>query len=182
MVAVSSILTTEPLSGIDLEVLDYQQTIISKGKSSNDGFAGIEIKRKPYLLIAKKGNERGYLKLDDGNSLALSRFDVGGEEVKNGIKGFIFGERGVWRPGDTLYLNCIIEDKTGKLPKDHPVEMSLYTPQGQLYKQAVQSNATGGFYLFKTFTEPSSPTGNWLAKVKCGGAVFEKNKNRNRNA
>jgi len=174
MVAVSSILTTEPLSGIDLEVLDYQQTIISKGKSSNDGFAGIEIKRKPYLLIAKKGNERGYLKLDDGNSLALSRFDVGGEEVKNGIKGFIFGERGVWRPGDTLYLNCIIEDKTGKLPKDHPVEMSLYTPQGQLYKQAVQSNATGGFYLFKTFTEPSSPTGNWLAKVKCGGAVFEK--------
>ena len=54
MVAVSSILTTEPLSGIDLEVLDYQQTIISKGKSSNDGFAGIEIKRKPYLLIAKK--------------------------------------------------------------------------------------------------------------------------------
>ncbi|MBK9957003.1 MAG: hypothetical protein IPP11_00130 [Chitinophagaceae bacterium] len=80
----------------------------------------------------------------------------------------------MWRPGDTLYLNCIIEDKTGKLPKDHPVEMSLYTPQGQLYKQAVQSNATGGFYLFKTFTEPSSPTGNWLAKVKCGGAVFEK--------
>lgn len=174
MVAVSNILTTEPLSGIDLEVLDYQQTIISKGKSGNDGFAQIDVKRKPYLLIAKNGNERGYLKLYDGNALAMSRFDVGGAEVKNGIKGFIFGERGVWRPGDTIYLNCIIEDKSGKLPKDHPVEMILYTPQGQLYKQAVQSNATDGFYLFKTFTEPSSPTGNWLAKIKCGGAVFEK--------
>ena len=174
MVAVNNILTTEPLSGIDLEVLDYQQTIISKGKSGSDGFAQIELKRKPYLLIAKNGSERGYLKLDDGNSLALSRFDVGGSEVKNGIKGFVFGERGVWRPGDTLYINCIIEDKTGKLPKDHPVEMNLYTPQGQLYKQAIQSNATDGFYVFKTVTEPSSPTGNWLAKVKCGGAVFEK--------
>ena len=174
VVAVSNILTTEPMGGVDLEILDYQQTIISKSNSNSDGFANIDLKRKPYLLIAKKGNERGYLKLDDGSSLALSRFDVSGEEVKNGIKGFIFGERGVWRPGDTMYLNCIIEDKEGKLPKEHPVEFSLYTPQGQLFKHTVQSDAEDGFYLFKTNTDPSSPTGNWLAKVKCGGATFEK--------
>ena len=174
LVAVSNILTTEPMMDVDLEVMDYQQTIISKGKSGSDGFANIDVKRKPYLLVAKKGNERGYLKLDDGSSLALSRFDVGGEEVKNGIKGFIFGERGVWRPGDTMYINCIIEDKEKKLPKDHPVEFSLFTPQGQLYKHTVQSDAEDGFYLFKTNTDPGSPTGNWLAKIKCGGASFEK--------
>ncbi|MFT3979146.1 MAG: MG2 domain-containing protein [Ferruginibacter sp.] len=173
-VAVSNILSTEPMGDVELEVLDYQQAIIGKGKSSSDGFAEIDIKRKPFLLVAKQGNERGYLKLDDGSSLALSRFDVGGEEVKNGIKGFIFGERGVWRPGDTMFINCIIEDKEGKLPKDHPVEFSLYTPQNQLYKHTVQSGAEDGFYLFKTNTDPSSPTGNWLAKIKCGGAVFEK--------
>ena len=102
LVALSNILTTEPMSDVDLEIMDYQQTIISKGKSGSDGFATIDLKRKPFLLIAKKGNERGYLKLEDGNSLALSRFDVSGEEVKNGIKGFIFGERGVWRPGVVL--------------------------------------------------------------------------------
>ncbi len=174
LVAASNILTTEPMDGISFEVMDYQQTIISKGRSGSDGFATMEIKRKPFLLIAKKGNERGYLKLDDGSSLALSRFDVSGEEVKNGIKGFIFGERGVWRPGDTMYINCIIEDKEKKLPKDHPVELSLFTPQGQLYKQLVQSGAEDGFYLFKTSTGASSPTGNWLAKVKVGGAAFEK--------
>lgn len=174
LVAVSNILTTEPMDGVDMEILDYQRTIISKGKSDGDGFAHIDLKRKPFLLIARKGNERGYLKLDDGSSLALSRFDVSGEEVKNGIKGFIFGERGVWRPGDTMYLNFIVEDKQGKLPKDHPVEFSLYTPQGQLYKHTVQTDAEDGFYLFKTNTDASSPTGNWLAKVKVGGAVFEK--------
>ncbi len=183
LVAVSNILTTEPMGDVELEVLDYQQTIVNKTTSGSDGFADIEIKRKPYLLVAKKGNERGYLKLDDGNSLALSRFDVSGEEVKNGIKGFIFGERGVWRPGDTMFINCIIEDKEarpddpverGKLPKDHPVEFSLFTPQGQLYKHIIQNDATDGFYLFKTNTDAASPTGNWLAKVKCGGASFEK--------
>jgi uncharacterized protein YfaS (alpha-2-macroglobulin family) len=173
-VAVSNILTTEPMDDVELEVMDYQQTIISKSKSGSDGFGTIELKRKPYLLIAKKGTERGYLKLDDGSALALSRFDVSGEEVKNGIKGFIYGERGVWRPGDTMYLNFIVEDKQEKLPKDHPVEFSLYTPQGQLYKHQVQQDADDGFYLFKTNTDASSPTGNWLAKIKVGGAVFEK--------
>jgi alpha-2-macroglobulin len=173
-IAVSNILTTEPMGGVDLEIIDYQQMIITKAKSSDDGFANIDLKRRPYLLIAKKGNERGYLKLDDGNSLALSRFDVSGEEVKNGIKGFIFGERGVWRPGDTMFLNFIVEDKENKLPKDLPVEFNLYTPTGQLYKHTVQTNAEDGFYLFKTNTDASSPTGNWLAKVKVGGASFEK--------
>jgi len=174
VVAVSNILTTEPMNDVDIEVMDYQRSIISKGKSGSDGFANIDLKRKPFLLIARKGNERGYLKLDDGSSLALSRFDVSGEEVRNGIKGFIFGERGVWRPGDTMFLNFIVEDKQGKLPKDHPVEFSLFTPQGQLYKHAVQSNAEDGFYLFKTNTDATSPTGNWTAKIKVGGALFEK--------
>ncbi|MBK7433538.1 MAG: hypothetical protein IPI66_06290 [Chitinophagaceae bacterium] len=174
LVAASNILTTEPMKDVQIEVMDYQQTIISKSKSGTDGFATLDLKRKPYLLIARKGNERGYLKLDDGSSLALSRFDVSGEEVKNGIKGFIFGERGVWRPGDTMYLNFIVEDKEGKLPKDHPVEFTLYTPQGQLYKRTVLSDAEDGFYLFKTSTDASSPTGNWLARIKVGGASFEK--------
>ncbi len=174
VVAVSDILTTDPMSGVDIEIMDYQRTIISKGKSGSDGFANIDLKRKPFLLIARKGKERGYLKLDDGSSLALSRFDVSGEEVKNGIKGFIFGERGVWRPGDTMFLNFIVEDKQNKLPKDHPVEFSLFTPQGQLYKHTIQTNADDGFYLFKTNTDATSPTGNWLAKIKVGGAVFEK--------
>ena len=174
LVAVSNILTTEPMNEVELEVMDYQQTIISKSSTGSNGFATINVARKPYLLIARKGKERGYLKLDDGSSLPISRFDVSGEEVKNGIKGFVFGERGVWRPGDTMYINCIVEDKEGKLPKEHPIEFSLYTPQGQLYKHSFQSNADDGFYLFKTSTDASAPTGNWLAKVKAGGAIFEK--------
>ncbi|MDQ2863438.1 MAG: MG2 domain-containing protein, partial [Bacteroidota bacterium] len=173
-IAVSDILTTAPLANIELQVLDYQQQILASANSDNNGFATFDLKRKPYLVIAKNGTEKGYLKLDDGSSLPLSRFDISGEEVKNGIKGFIFGERGVWRPGDSMYINCIVEDKDEKLPKDHPVQFELFTPNGQLYTQKIQTNANEGFNVFKVSTEKSSPTGNWLAKVKVGGAVFEK--------
>ncbi|PWT97745.1 MAG: hypothetical protein C5B52_13345 [Bacteroidetes bacterium] len=174
LVAVTDILTTNSLEGVDFELLDYQQQIIYKAKSDKDGLAVFDLKKKPFLLVAKRGTERGYLKLDEGTALPLSRFDVAGEEVKNGIKGFIFGERGVWRPGDSMYLSFIVDDMTGKLPKDHPIEFSLFTPQGQLFKKMVETNGEDGFYVFKTATSQSSPTGNWLAKVKVGGSTFEK--------
>ncbi|HVI43299.1 MAG TPA: MG2 domain-containing protein [Chitinophaga sp.] len=175
LVAVTDIRDAKPLTGVELEVLDYQNQVIFKTKSDGDGLATFELKRKPYLLIAKKENERGYLKLDDGSSLPLSRFDVQGEEVQSGIKGFLYGERGVWRPGDSIYLTFILEDKDRKLPADHPVTMELYNPKGQLYKRINQHENMNGFYNFTTATSPDDPTGSWVAKVKVGGATFQKN-------
>ncbi|RAJ10661.1 hypothetical protein LX64_00266 [Chitinophaga skermanii] len=175
VVAVTDIRDAKPLSGVDVELLDYQNQVVHKGKSDGDGFATFELKRTPYLLIAKKGDERGYLKLDDGSSLPLSRFDLKGEEIQSGMKGFLYGERGVWRPGDSLYLTFVLEDKDKKLPANHPVTMELYNPKGQLYKRINQHVSLNGFYNFNTFTDADAPTGSWLAKVKVGGATFTKN-------
>jgi len=175
VIAVTNILTAKPMPGVDLEVLDYQKQVIFQTTSDGDGFARFDLKRKPYLLVAKQGNERGYLKLDDGSSLPLSRFNVGGDEVQSGLKGFIYGERGVWRPGDSIYMSFILEDKLKTLPPDHPVEFELFDPNGKLYRRITQTNSVDGFYSFHTATETSSPTGNWSAKVKVGGASFEKN-------
>ncbi|WP_341352735.1 hypothetical protein, partial [Pseudomonas viridiflava] len=110
---------------MELELMDYQKQIIFTTKTDGDGFARFDLKRQPFLLIAKKGSERGYLKLDDGSSLPLSRFDVGGDVVQSGIKGFIYGERGVWRPGDSLFVSFVLGDKLKKLPANYPVTMEL---------------------------------------------------------
>ncbi|WP_316741971.1 alpha-2-macroglobulin family protein [Pedobacter antarcticus] len=174
LVVATDLLTTKGLSGTTLELLDYQRQVILSTKTDGDGMATFELKRKPFLLIAKNGSERAYLKLDDGNSLPLSRFDVGGEQVQNGLKGLIYGERGVWRPGDSLFLSFILEDKLKKLPPSYPVTFELYNPQGQLYKKSVSASPVNGFYNFKTSTENGSPTGNWNVKVKAGGATFQK--------
>ncbi len=175
MVAVTNILSAQPMPGVDLELLDFQKQVLYKATSDGDGFAKFQLQRKPYLLVAKIGNERGYLRLDDGSSLPLSRFDVGGDEVQKGLKGFIYGERGVWRPGDSIFMSFILEDKLKTLPPDHPVEFDLYDPSDKLYRRIIKTQAIDGFYSFHTATEPGSPTGNWSAKVKVGGVEFEKN-------
>ncbi|WP_285058278.1 alpha-2-macroglobulin family protein [Pedobacter ginsengisoli] len=174
MIVATDLLTAQPMSGVTLELLDYQRQLITTVKTGGDGMVSFDLKRKPFLLIAKNGEERGYLKMDDGSSLPLSRFDVSGDVVQNGLKGFIYGERGVWRPGDSLYLSFILEDKLKKLPGGYPVTFELYNPQGQLIRRSINGKPLNGFYAFKTVTESTAPTGNWLAKVKAGGSVFSK--------
>ncbi|GAA3965173.1 alpha-2-macroglobulin family protein [Mucilaginibacter dorajii] len=174
LVAVTDIMSAKPMDGVELQLLDYQKQIIFKTTSGSDGLASFSLKRKPYLLVAKKGSQRGYLKLDDGNSLPLSRFNVSGEEIQGSLKGFLYGERGVWRPGDSIYMTFMLEDKLKTLPADHPVEFELKDPNDKLYKRITQTKSVDGFYSFHTATETSSPTGNWTAKVKVGGASFEK--------
>ena len=97
----------EPLSGVSVEIFDYQNQLIGVANTDDNGMVEIDITKKPFLLVAKTGEERGYLKLDDGNSLSLSMFNVSGQRLKKGVKGYIYGERGVWRPGDSLFLSFI---------------------------------------------------------------------------
>ena len=172
MVVVNDLKTTQPLSGVQLELYDFQQQLIGSASTGADGKAIISTKQKPFALIAKSGPQRGYLKIQDGESLSLSNFNVSGEYVNKGLKGFLYGERGVWRPGDSLYLSFILEDKQRLLPPSHPVVFELQNPQGQITSRIVRSNAENGFYKFATATSSDAPTGNWMCRVKVGGAEF----------
>jgi uncharacterized protein YfaS (alpha-2-macroglobulin family) len=172
---VNNLVTTKPVSGATVELYDYQLQVMKTLKTNGDGMCNANFKKKPFLMLVKSGKHRGYLKLDDGSALSVSAFDVSGEEVQKGIKGFIYGERGVWRPGDTLFLSFILEDKLNTLPKNHPVQFELLNPQGQVFRKITKTNGNNGFYNFTTTTEKSSPTGNWTARIKVGGAWFTKN-------
>ncbi len=173
LVVATHLLTAAPLGDADLEILNYQHQVIAKGKTNQDGFAELEMPGQPFLLRAAKENQRGYLKLDEPSALQLGQFDVGGQPVQEGLKGFLFGERGVWRPGDSLYLTFILEDRQKRLPAGHPLTFELRNPQGQVVRTLARTATDGGIHSFATATDSDAPTGNYLARVKAGPAVFE---------
>lgn len=174
-VALTDILTTKPLSGAEVDVYNYQMQRIGSGKTDGDGFASISYKGGvPFVIVASNGKEKGYLKVTSNLSLSLSNFDISGKELEKGLKGYIYGERGVWRPGDSIYLTFILDDKGNELPKGHPVSLELFTPTGQLYHKAVNTSGINGFYPFKLVTDANAVTGNWRALIKVGGATFSK--------
>jgi hypothetical protein len=171
---VNDLVTTKPMSGVEIEMYDYQKQLIISSKTNGEGQAFISPGQKPYFIIAKKDKQRAYLKLDDGATLSLSMYDVSGDAIKKGVKGFIYGERGVWRPGDSLFLNFILEDKLGSIPANHPVQFELTNPQGQLYKRILSNKGVDGFYNFSCATDKNAPTGLWNVDVKIGSMHFSK--------
>jgi alpha-2-macroglobulin len=172
---VTDLRTTESVSGIKLEIFDYQQQLITTVQTDGDGIAVAELAdEQPFVAVANQGSDKGYLRLMDNNSLSLSKFDVSGTEAQKGIKGFIYGERGVWRPGDSLYLNFVLEDKLGKLPENHPISFELYDARNQLYTKFTTTNNVNKVYPLAIATKPDDATGNWRATVKLGGATFGK--------
>jgi uncharacterized protein YfaS (alpha-2-macroglobulin family) len=174
LVIATDIRTAAPLSGVSLAVLDYQKRKLAEGATNGDGLATLACDGAPYLLVAAKGDQKSYLRLDPATSLSVSQFDVAGEASKKGLKGFIYGERGVWRPGDPVYLTFILLDTLKTLPPNHPVTLKLTNPRGQTVKTVTQTRSENGFYHFKLETEPEAPTGDWLAQIVVGGETFEK--------
>lgn len=173
LIAITHLITTKPIAGVVVDLLDFQQKTIATGTTDANGMVQLNSTRKAFLAIAKYKDQRGYLKLDDGSSLPLSQFDVWGDVVQRGLKGMLYGERGVWRPGDSLYLTFILEDKNKTLPAFHPVVFELYNPLGALSKRIVTSTSVNGFYDFRTCTDVDDITGNYIAKVKVGGVTFQ---------
>lgn len=174
LLVATDIRSARSLEGVTLEVYDYQQQLIAKATSNAEGMASVKLESKPFLVIAKKGKSRGYLRVDDGNSLSLSRFEVSGVRKFKGLNGFFYGERGVWRPGDSLFITFILEDKLNTLPENHPVVFELKNPLGQVIEeQSIVANING-FYKYHTATSDDAQTGNYTLKAKVGGTRFSK--------
>jgi uncharacterized protein YfaS (alpha-2-macroglobulin family) len=175
LVALNDIITTKPISGAKVDIYNYQMQRVGSAQTDGNGFAHIEYKGvTPFAVIATHGKEKGYLKVTSNLSLSLSNFDVSGKELQKGLKGYIYGERGVWRPGDSIFLTFILEDKNKTLPKEHPVSLEFYNPRGQLDQQTVATAGKDGFYTFPIKTSADAITGNWQARIKVGGATFSK--------
>ena len=174
-VIVTDLKTTDIRQGVKIDFYDFQQQLLGTANTSGQGIATATLPRKPYVAVATWQNQHGYLLLGDGKELQMSRFEIAGTAPQKGFKGYLYGERGVWRPGDSLFLDFVLEDKTNKLPPNHPVTLELYDPRGQLQQRVTSSTNVRNIYPFHLATSPEAPTGTWRADIKTGGASFSEN-------
>lgn len=172
--AVNNIVTTEPVSGATVDLYNYQKQKLASYSTDGEGIVSFSIDKKAFFAIIKKDKNTTYVKLDDGNSQSVSNFNVDGEALQKGLKGFIYGERGVWRPGDTIYLSFLLNDNSSRLPNTHPIKLKLSDPNGKVVYQKVQKYSDKNHYKFAFKTQPNAPTGNYEAVISVGGARFYK--------
>ncbi len=173
-IAVNNILDTKPVAKAQVTIYNFQLQPIGKGETNGEGLVEITPKRVPFIAVAEADKQKAYVRVVDGEEQSVSRFDVGGKDIQKGLKGFVYGERGVWRPGDTLHISFMLEDREKRIPDKHPVALEIYNPRGQFYTKMISTQGTNGFYTFAVPTQADDPTGLWNAYVKVGGTAFHK--------
>ncbi|HOX52802.1 MAG TPA: MG2 domain-containing protein, partial [Fibrobacteria bacterium] len=173
-VATHDLLSAEPWSGVRIEALAVNDRVLASGATAGDGLFQMTGTSKASVIhaMAKKNGieHHGWIRLDDGEARNLSKFDVGGEYSQEGIRIFLYGERGVWRPGDSIYLGAIVRGEDHKAIDRLPLKWILRDPRGKVVSTSVQRAAPDGHFGWRTATRSEDPTGRWSVTVEAGPA------------
>ena len=79
--AVTNLLTTDVIPNAHVELYNYQKQLIANSDSNEEGIVTIKAKSKAAFAIISSGANKTYVKLSDGNSLSLSKFNISGKGV-----------------------------------------------------------------------------------------------------
>ncbi len=199
LLAATDLVSTAPEPNVSITLFNYQKQPIITVKTDAAGLASCKPDARAAFAMAEKDNNVTYLKIEDGNALSMSNFDISGTTLQEGIKGFMYTERGIHRPGDPIHLTFILNDKENPLPEGHPVKLEVTDARGKLVHREVlnktntirssvpakgdkvlsstrdrKGETTNNFFYFPITTNPTAPTGNWNTNVQVGGASFSK--------
>lgn len=174
-VYVFQISNAQPASGAQVMAYNFQRQELAKGRTDAQGHVQLECENRPAFVVAKdnKGS-KSVIKLSNGNALSYSRFNVEGEPVEKGVSGFAYTNRGVWRPGDEIQINLMLNDFDNQLPDNYPVVLEITDATGRLYAKQVNAKPVNGIYCYNVPTHVSDETGLWTARFKVGTSTIQK--------
>ena len=142
-VFVSYISDGGPASNIDISVLGRNGYPIWAGVTNADGrvdiprFSSDEYRneKEPVAIVARHDSDVSFIPYyaDMAQSAEYSKFDVGGTYavMDAPMKSFVFSDRGIYRPGETLTIGAIIENKTFSPMSEIPVKLEITDPRGR---------------------------------------------------
>jgi len=180
LIATTNLITARAAPNVEYKVYNYQGRILNQGKTNANGIASVPASvdtasGSRSVVYAESSLGRAYLKVNDSLALSVSHFDISGGTPSSGLRGLIYGERDVWRPGDDIYLTFLLADPLGSLPQNHPIIFELEDPRGRPVINRTYTSSVDGFYTLAAVTASDAPTGDWTARVRVGGKTFNKN-------
>jgi uncharacterized protein YfaS (alpha-2-macroglobulin family) len=147
----NSIESAEPVSGAEIRLISTTNQLISKAKTNSNGIArfegiGKDIPHfKPGMLAVKKGSDVNYMLLNHKSRVNTSSFETGGLSPGDYLA-FFYGDRNLYRPGDTLVMAGIVRDRSIDNVSGLPVKLKVFLPGSKLYKTInTKTDDQGGF-------------------------------------
>ncbi len=169
----SNITTATPIANGEVELYNVQGERIAQSYSNGNGMVNVSSGGQlPFMAKISNNGQTTYLPLQDAKALSLSTFQVEGKNWKGERKVFFYGDRDVWRPGDTIYMQSMVFSPDKYLPSSLPVSLKLYDPTNRLVKEWTVKENQNGIYDCRFSSELNDPTGNWRLEMNMGGKTY----------
>ncbi len=151
-VFVNGIADARPVEGVDISVISSNNQTLFEGRTDAQGMVRFDDVRArseaftPRLVTAETHDDFNFLDLDD-TRVETSRFDVGGlTQPSREFVTFLYGERDLYRPGETLNISAIVRTEDIRTVADVPVILKILSPRGRTFREyKLVLNAEGSF-------------------------------------
>jgi hypothetical protein len=136
LVWVNSLRDAAPVAGAEVVLYGENNQEISRALTDANGLVSLPAKRddQPFVITARSGDDLSYLDLrrtrvEQGEGLGGAAYlDEGAVEAA------VFTERGVYRPGETVFLQALVRDTQMNAPKPFPALFRARRPDGRVFR------------------------------------------------
>ncbi|MFP5258238.1 MAG: alpha-2-macroglobulin family protein, partial [Acidobacteriota bacterium] len=178
LVWTASVTSLAPMAGASVKIFSHQNQELASGTTDAQGLFRAKLNprlasdKRPYMIVVHKGADVSFL-LYDRFRVDEAGLDVGGTVIPAaGYTAFIYGERDIYRPGETLEGLAVVRDVRLGVPPSMPVTIRLADPQGRkIGEQAAVTGAEGAVSL-KQVLPTQSLTGAYTLEVAAGETVI----------
>jgi len=101
-----------------------------------------------------------------GPVLDLADRDVTGRAQPGPIDGFLWGDRDIYRPGETVHVAGLLRDTQARAMDNLPASLRFVRPDGRPYREIALRAQPDGAYETSLDLARSAPTGRWQAELR----------------
>lgn len=95
--------------------------------------------------------------------------ETGGRVADSEIDGYLYADRGIYRPGETVHLSALIRDLQSRAVKDRKGVLVIRRPSGVEFKRVAFDRAPTGAVTTDISLPKSAPRGRWKATLEIEG-------------
>jgi uncharacterized protein YfaS (alpha-2-macroglobulin family) len=92
-----------------------------------------------------------------------------GRAATPGVDGFLYADRGIYRPGETVHLTTLVRDAEAKAIGDRKGYIVVKRPSGLEFKRYAFAATPGGAIATDIAIPGSAPRGHWTASLMIDG-------------
>jgi alpha-2-macroglobulin len=173
----NSIKSARPLAGVTIRFIGRNNQLTNETKTNADGMATYSFSElraagfETSIITAELEQDFNVIPLER-TRINTSRFDVGGKwQNSSGLDAFIYGDRDLYRPGETINITAIIRDNSWKSPGNVPVILKLMAPNGKTFKSIRKQLNSFGSFETQINIPTSAQTGSYIAYLYTGNEV-----------